>query len=128
VHTPAYLFNIRRMGKGGRGSYGPNDVDIFALVALDTRTIGYLPENEVTQSMIFRLREHQGQYYDERLADRREDIIALRAEGLSFREIGKRLDVDAAQVYRIATGKQGNSNMGRYLDSLSFEAALDGLS
>ena len=51
--TEKYCINIRRCGKGGRKSYGENDVDIFALVALDTKTIGYIKANEVKQTMFF---------------------------------------------------------------------------
>jgi hypothetical protein len=53
IRTDKYIFNIRRCGKGGRKSYNDNDVDIFALVALDTKTIGYLNSNDVKQTMFF---------------------------------------------------------------------------
>ena len=48
-----YTFNVRRCGKDGRKSYQKNDVDIFALVALDVRTIGYIKASEVKQTMFF---------------------------------------------------------------------------
>ena len=51
--TEKYCINIRRCGKGGRKSYRKNDVDIFALVALDTKTIGYIKANEAKQTMFF---------------------------------------------------------------------------
>ena|SRR3990167_2361335 len=51
--TDKYLFHIRRCGKGGRMSYGENDVDIFAIVALDTKTIGYLRAKDTKQTMFF---------------------------------------------------------------------------
>src|SRR6267142_1410880 len=40
--TEKYCFNVRRCGKGGRQSYKKNDVDIFALVAVDSGAIGYI--------------------------------------------------------------------------------------
>jgi hypothetical protein len=41
-YTPAYLFHIKRCGKGGGKTYQEKDFDIMALVALDTKIIGYL--------------------------------------------------------------------------------------
>lgn len=51
--TDKYIFHIRRCGKGGRRSYVEGEVDIFAIVALDTKTIGYLPTKDVKQTMFF---------------------------------------------------------------------------
>lgn len=39
---PAYLFHVRRAGKGGRRRYGNNEFDVVALVALDIRCIAYV--------------------------------------------------------------------------------------
>ena len=51
--TEKYLFHIRRCGKGGRMSYAQNDVDIFAIVALDTKSIGYIKASDTKQTMFF---------------------------------------------------------------------------
>ena len=51
--TDKYLFHVRRCGKGGRRSYNQGVVDIFALVALDTKTIGYLKASDAKQTMFF---------------------------------------------------------------------------
>ena len=51
--TDKYIFNVRRCGKGGRSFYQEGDVDIFALVALDTKAIGYIKASEVKQTMFF---------------------------------------------------------------------------
>lgn len=53
LRSDKYLFNIRRCGKGGRKIYLKNDVDVFALIALDKRIIGYLKADNVKQSMHF---------------------------------------------------------------------------
>jgi len=57
-HTPAYLFNVRRCGKSGRGRYETSDLDIMALVALQERIIGYIPINQVKTTMAFRTRKY----------------------------------------------------------------------
>lgn len=49
-----YLFNINRKGKHGQKKYGTGEVDMFALVSLDSRQIGYLLPDEIKRTMIFR--------------------------------------------------------------------------
>lgn len=51
--TEKYCINIRRCGKGGRKFYEENDVDIFAIVALDTKAMGYIKANKAKQTMFF---------------------------------------------------------------------------
>lgn len=50
-HTPAYLFHVRRCGKGGRKNYDENDFDVLALVALDIRKIAYVSLQTARQTM-----------------------------------------------------------------------------
>lgn len=50
-HTPAYLFHIRRCGKGGRRSYDERDFDAMALVALDIRKVAYIKLGEAKQTV-----------------------------------------------------------------------------
>lgn len=51
THTPAYLFWIKRCGKGGKKVYKEKDYDFMALVALDKKIIGYLPFDNVKGTM-----------------------------------------------------------------------------
>ncbi len=51
--TDKYIFHVKRCGKGGNRKYREDDVDIFALVALDTRVIGYVWASEAKQTMFF---------------------------------------------------------------------------
>ncbi len=126
-YTPAYLFNIRRMGRDGRKSYTSSDVDIFALVALDTNIIGYISEKRAKQTMIFRIPDYSGAYFGERNSDRNKKVIELREKGLSFTQIAKELNIDRAQAHRITSGKEGGNQRGLYLNDLSFEDAMGGL-
>jgi len=126
-HTPGYLFNVKRCGKGGRGAYANGAVDLFALVALDTREIGYLPTGSVKRTMVFRSPLLEGEYADERAGARALSIKALRAEGLSYREIGRRAGCDASFAQRIVSGKNGGERAHRYLRSFTFEAAIKGI-
>ena len=51
--TDKYLFYVKRCGKGGTKEYRYKDVDIFALVALDTKMIGYVTPDEVKSTIHF---------------------------------------------------------------------------
>jgi len=68
-YTPAYKFNIKRCGKGGIKRYV--NIDIFALVALDRKIIGYFKNSEIKQTMNFRIKDFKynstikGRYLEE---------------------------------------------------------------
>lgn len=53
-YSKAYIFNVRRMGKGGKKYYNKNDVDIFALVALDIKKIAYILEENIKSTLTIR--------------------------------------------------------------------------
>ena len=53
--TSTYLFHIKRAGKGGKRLYDTHEFDGFALVALDTRTVSYLPfTDKISKTIILR--------------------------------------------------------------------------
>jgi len=51
THTPAYLFFIKRCGKGGKKQYKTTDYDFMALVTLDSKMIGYIGNEHVRSTM-----------------------------------------------------------------------------
>ena len=53
-HIPAYMWHVRRAGKGGRRVYGSDEFDLLALVALDIRRIAYLPPSAHRQTVHIR--------------------------------------------------------------------------
>jgi hypothetical protein len=53
-HFPAYLWHVRRAGKGGQRVYQPHDFDALACVALDCRRIAYLPPSLRIQTVHIR--------------------------------------------------------------------------
>jgi hypothetical protein len=61
TYTPAYLFNARRCGKGGRQSYLNSDIDIMAFVCLEDNLIGYMPIKNVKQTLHFRSKKYPPQ-------------------------------------------------------------------
>lgn len=53
--TPTYLFHVKRAGKGGERNYSVGEFDGFALVALDTKQIAYLPfRKSISKTVILR--------------------------------------------------------------------------
>lgn len=61
--TPVYAYGARRVGKLQRKGYEPGQADLIAYVALDSHAIAYMPAERVAQSIVFRLREYEDQYY-----------------------------------------------------------------
>ena len=63
--TYAYIFNIKRCGKNHKERYSLNEVDLFALVCLDTKKIGYIVNKEMPSTINIRDDRIKNQYYDE---------------------------------------------------------------
>lgn len=125
-HMTGYLFHIGRCGKGGYGNYGADDVDLFALVALDTKTIGYLKAEDTKRTMIFRARQNEGKYYDEVIIARSEKIREQFAAGKTQTLIAKEMGMHPAVVSRVCR-RDGEKSWGSpYLDTLSLELAMQG--
>ena len=55
AESATYYFNVRRAGKAGRRTYGSEEFDALALVALDIRRIAYVPIRGVQQSVSVRV-------------------------------------------------------------------------
>jgi len=104
--TKKYCFNVRRCGNGGRKQYAIDDVDIFALVALDTKEIGYIKSNKVKQTMFFL---PAGKIPVNDNTEKKAEIITLRKKGLSYRTIGDQLSIDPSYAHRVVMGKENKS-------------------
>ena len=63
--TYAYIFNIKRHGKNNHVRYTNNDVDVFALVELENRTVIYLKNDDMPDTINIRVDKYKGTYYDE---------------------------------------------------------------
>ena len=57
-HFPAYMWNVRRAGKGGARVYAAGEFDLLACVALDARKVAYLPPSEQCQTVHIRTHEN----------------------------------------------------------------------
>jgi hypothetical protein len=69
--TPGYMFNLKKVGKNRNGIFQSKLVDIFALVAIDEKSIGYIYSNEVKQTISIRSERYRGSYTGENGKDGR---------------------------------------------------------
>jgi hypothetical protein len=67
IAVRGYIFNIKRCGKNNHSRTTNDSCDLFALVALDSKIIGYLPNTDVKETMNFRCEKFRGQYRDENI-------------------------------------------------------------
>jgi hypothetical protein len=95
--NPAYFYQIRRAGRGGARVYGGGEFDIYALVALDRRLIGYFAAAELpTQSVVVRI---PGGHYGHGARTERE------FEGSTFeRALRVALEIEASMSEAAARG------------------------
>ena len=122
-----YIFNVKRRGKNNTQKYTSGDVDIFALVGLDSKIVAYLPNKQVVETMNFRVPSMRGSYYDEQGTQLKQRVLDLRAQGKSCQEISETLKMKRATVYRYS----GNLNISPkghvrpvYLDGFPIENCL----
>lgn len=133
--VPAYIFHIGvngslKKGKKRRTKYNEKDVDIFALVALDTKRIAYLPYFNIQTTMNFRVPELRGEYRDESGLELKKIVTDLRAKNITCREISKQTGLSMSNVYRYsgnASIEQIGTNSGVYFDAFTLESCLDNL-
>lgn len=61
----AYQFNIKRCGKRNKQLHTEHSTDLFALVSLDTKQVGFMLNKDVKQTMAFRPDSLKGTFKDE---------------------------------------------------------------
>jgi hypothetical protein len=125
---PAYIFHIGNNGKNGRRkSYDSKEVDLFALVCLDTKKISYLAFEDCKSTMNFRVPSLRGQYHDEQSISRKEQVMFYKNKGFSAGEIAKALDMKLSNVYKYQSNtsiEQKGTNSGVYFDEFDLKKAL----
>ena len=125
---PAYIFHIGINGKRGRRKkYAKGSVDLFALVAIDTKRIAYIPFFDTQTTMNFRVPEFRGKYHDEQSVQIKEKVMSLKGDGLTMKQIAEKLNMKISNVHKYSANvslKQKGSNCGTYFDSLTLEKCL----
>lgn len=123
-HVPAYLFWVNRCGKEGQKGYNAKEVDIFALVALDTKEIGYIAAHRMPTSLIVRSSAYRGQYLDERIGARNNAIRADLSAGMTVSAVCLKYELDRAYVHRVKNGPDYTKSKGLYLTDLTLKKAI----
>ena len=98
--TPAYIFSIKRAGSNGKTRYEEKEIDLFALVCLDTMQIGYLTNNEMPTTINIRVDELKGSYRDEKGIQDFEKIKELNKTIKNQSEISRITGISVATVNR----------------------------
>ena len=102
--TTAYIFNIKRHGKNNSQRYGNDEVDIFALVCLDTKMVGYIKSDDMPDTLNLRVDAMRGTYYDEKGVQDYNSVMALK-DRMSQTQISKELNLAIATVNRMCQPK-----------------------
>jgi hypothetical protein len=117
--TYAYIFNVKRHGKNNIKKYQKNEIDLFALVCLDTRQIGYIKEQKMPDTINLRVDNLKGKYYDEKGVDSYLKCIELSKEIKSQTEIAKQLNLHVSQVNRyLKKGFKPYETKARYFSDI----------
>jgi len=123
-HYHSYIFNIRKCGKGGRSSYDNDDVDIFAIVCVETKQVGYISACGMPSTLSVRVDEFKGKYLNEVQETRAMNVLELKSKGVTNTEIGKIIGMDKSVVGRVIKGESKKTEHGIYFSDLTLESAL----
>lgn len=97
----AYIFNVKRCGKNGTQRYEGGEIDIFSLVCLDTRQVGYLLNGDMPETLNLRVDSLRGTYYDEKGMQDYEKAVELSKTISNQSEIARQMNMHVSQVNRM---------------------------
>lgn len=103
MESQMYIFNIKRHGKKNQKRYVDEEVDLFALVCLSTKKIGYLTNADMPETINIRADELRGTYYDEKGIKDYQEVMMLKAQGLNQTQISKKIGIGVATVNRMCS-------------------------
>jgi len=123
-HYPSYMYHVRKCGKGGRSQYSDKDVDLFALVCVETKQVGYIKHREMPMTLSVRVDDFKGKYLNEVQENRAKSVFKLKKEGFTNTAIGRMIQMDKSVVGKVLAGKSKKTNEGVYFSDLTIEEAL----
>lgn len=98
--SQAYIFNVKRHGKNNSRRYDDSEVDVFALVCLDTRKVGYLRNDDMPETLNLRVDALRGTYYDEKGIQDYSAVSSLKGT-MTQTAISEKLALDVATVNKM---------------------------
>jgi hypothetical protein len=99
--TRAYIFNIKRCGKNGSKKYNLDEIDIFALVCLDTKKVGYILNENMPDTINLRVDEFRGSYYDEKGIKDYLKVVEIYKTIKNKSEIARMVGLHVSQVHKM---------------------------
>lgn len=114
-----YLFHITRRGKNGRKTYQEKDVDIFALVALDEKTIGYFSPSKIRTTMAF-----APENMNPPSNKTKQKIKNLFRAGHSLTEVANIVKKDKSYCIRVRENREDNNRSCDHLSDHKIEECL----
>lgn len=124
--VPSYIFNIGSNGKGNRRKkYNQSQINIFALVALDSRKTAYMPFFDHHTTLSFRVPELRGSYPNEKNFESKKYIIEMSKSGMSNKDISDETGLTVDAVYKITSGRFTGGQNGRYFDEFTLSKCLE---
>lgn len=124
VNNLAYRFWVTKCGKGGAKRYTTEDVDLFALVALDTRQVGYLSTREMPKTFFVRPDVNRGSHTDEIAVERNRKILAGVLAGTDAQALAVEFGVTPEYVCKVKFGRARTHISGCYFGDIPLELAL----
>jgi len=97
---PAYIFSIKRAGANGKTRYEEKEIDVFALVCLETMQVGYLTNKQMPITINIRVDALRGSYYDEKGKQDFEKVKELHKTIKNQSEISRITGIAVATVNR----------------------------
>ena len=94
----AYVFSIKRKGANSEKKYDDNEVDIFAVVTLDTMQIGYIKNKDMPTTINIRVEKLRGQYHDEKGIANQRMAMELNDKGFTVKEISRELNLSDSSI------------------------------
>lgn len=95
-----YVFSIKRAGKDGKTRYNEEEIDLFALVCLDTKEVAYVKNKEMPTTINIRVDRLRGTYYDEKGMQDYEKVKELYKTVSNQSEIARQTGLNIATVNR----------------------------
>jgi len=100
IESKCYIFNVKRHGKNNKQRYESTEIDLFALVCLDTKKIGYIINSEMPETLNIRADELRGTHYDEKGIIDYKNAVKLHETIKNKSKIANMIGIDSATVNR----------------------------
>jgi len=114
----AYVFNVKRKGKKGKKIYTNDEIDIFALVALDTMKVGYLLNEDMPKTLNLRCEHLRGLYHDEKWLSVYDEVKRLDEQKVSRLQISEKLGLSYYYTCKVLSPSYKPARKGVYLTDL----------